>query len=60
MGKLDNRSITALCGSSGEDGNSGWSIYVAELRGQDANYKVVEKSKNSQKEEKESEERSGR
>ena len=60
MGELDNHSITALCGSSGEDENSGWSIYVHELKARDANYKVVGKSKKSQKEEKESEERSGR
>ena len=49
MGKLDNHSITAQHGSSGEDENSGWSIYVHELRARDANYKVVEKSKKARK-----------
>ena len=44
MGRLDNHDITALCGSSGEDENSGWSIYVDELKARDANYKMVEKS----------------
>ena len=47
MCRLDNHGITALCGSSGEDEHSGWSIYVDELRARDA--KVVEKGKKARK-----------
>ena len=38
---------TALCGSSGEDESSAWSIYIDELTARDVNYncKAVEKSK---------------
>ena len=49
MGRLENHGITALCGSSVEDENSGRSIYVDELKAQYANYKVVEKSKKARK-----------
>ena len=44
-GSVDNPGISVLCGSSGEDGRSAWSIYVGERRAQHASYKVAENSK---------------
>ena len=49
MGRLENHGIKAQCGSSGTNENSGYSIYVDDLRAWDADYKVVEKSKKARK-----------
>ena len=62
MGRLDNHGVTALCGSSGEDENLGWSIYVDELIDESSRCQLQGggEEQKSQKDEKESEERSGR